>query len=483
MSIGAVASPVRHLKAGLRPCWFNAGLRPDWPARLALVTGVLSAMVVGLELIKPIHASNPTGRAALETTITLAAIFTAWLLVGNFQHSGRLPDLLLICALAALSLTDFVYCAAPALAGGSRLESGGGGRLACELIVSAAFAAAAFAPSKVIRHSDRHLIWGAALGCGGIVILSELLDRAVGSHWTASLQDVGIQGAVEHPVALACNVVAAAILLLSAVAFLRRGRRGDIRCVFLAAVSFLLAGARLQSLAIPALATNWVTPRDGLRLAAYALLLGGVYHEYAKMRRAEALAAISSERERIARDLHDGLAQDLACIAAQGQRLGTELRPEHPLMVAARSALATSRGAIADLSASTAPTTEAALQVIASELSHRYGVHITVRTETATGPTRLDDLEPSRREHVVRIAREAIANAALHGGARRVDVVLVGSGSRLLMRITDDGCGITGAHGSGMGLQTMHARAAALGGHLTAHSPVCGGTELELIVR
>ena len=50
-------------------------------------------------------------------------------------------------------------------------------------------------------------------------------------------------------------------------------------------------------------------------------------------------------------------------------------------MIAARNALATSRGVIADLSASTAPTTEAALRIIADELRHRYGLQIEVRIE------------------------------------------------------------------------------------------------------
>ena len=82
--------------------------------------------VLGLELARPIHTTNPSGRAAIETIIAIAAICTARLLVANFQRSGRLPDLLLLCALVSVSLVDFVYCAAPALLGGTRAESGGG---------------------------------------------------------------------------------------------------------------------------------------------------------------------------------------------------------------------------------------------------------------------------------------------------------------------------------------------------------------------
>jgi len=150
-------------------------------------------------------------------------------------------------------------------------------------------------------------------------------------------------------------------------------------------------------------------------------------------------------------------------------------------MIAARNALATSRGVIADLSASTAPTTEAALRIIGDELRHRYGLQIAVRTETLGPLPSGGDLDPVEREQVVRIAREAIVNAALHGAARHVDVVVLRTGTDLLMTVSDDGCGITDAYRCGMGLRTMRARAAALGGQLTAHPRAGGGTELLLV--
>jgi signal transduction histidine kinase len=472
MSIAVNASPARVLRTGLRP---------DWLVHCAVATGALSAVVVGLELIKPIHVTSPSGRAAIETLIALSAIVTARLLVANFSDTGRLPDLMLLSALAAVSVTDFVYCAVPALADVPRPESAGGARLCCILIVSAAFAAAAFAPSKVIRNPRPRGIGGAILAGASLVMVSHLIERAIGSHWNGTLQDVGIQGAIHRPVALSVQLVAAAVLAVSALAFLRRSRRGEIRCGLLAGAAFLLAAARLQYLALPAVATDWITPREGLRIAAYALLLASAYWEYVLRRRARAHAAISSERERIARDLHDGLAQDLACIAAQGQRLGIELEPGHPLMIAARSALATSRGVIADLSASTAPTTEAALRIIGDELRHRYGLEISIRLETPAALAGGNDLDPAEREQIVRIAREAIVNAALHGAARHVEVVLLRKGRDLFMSITDDGSGIADAHGSGMGFRTMRARAAALGGRLTTRPRAGGGTELELV--
>jgi len=424
--------------------------------RLAVATGVVAGTVIGLELIKPVHAIDPGDRAAIETTITLSAIWTARLLVANFRQDRRLAELLLLCALAAVSLSDFVYCVLPVLVGGSGAQSGGTVGLACNLIVSLAFAAAAFTPDKIVLDRSARLV-GAAIAAGAAALI--------------------LAGA------LTVELVSAATLLASGLAFLRRGGQGESRCGLMAGASFLLAAARLQYLSAPAVAPNWVTPREGLRLAAYAMLLASAYWQYARMRRAQANAAMVLERERIARDLHDGLAQDLACIAAQGQRLGTELDPQHPILTAARHALAASRGVIADLSAASAANTEAALRLIADELEHRYDLRVEVRVETAIPLAGPADLDPAEREHVVRIAREAIVNAALHGGARHVELVLRQSGRDLLLRISDDGCGIADAPGSGLGLRTMRARAASLGGVLSASRRAGGGTELELVVR
>ncbi|MBV9421307.1 MAG: hypothetical protein JOZ98_00210 [Solirubrobacterales bacterium] len=474
MDIGIHAAPIRAISLDL-----TAATR----SRTALAIAALSGIGAAAALFRPGHAVNPGARAALETTITLAAIFSAGLFTATFRRRGQLLDLLLLCALLAVSLADFVHSAAAWASGGVGLESDTGAGLDVQLIASLSFAAAAFAPRKAIPGVRGARVAFAVAAGAGAFMLAELLTPIVGSNGDAGAsKDAGIAGAANHPVALAVHTVSAAILIVSALAFLIRSRPGAIERGLLAGASLLLAGASLQYLVMPVVAAEWVTPGGGLRLAAYALLLATACGRYAKTTRYEVHDAISSERERISRDLHDGLAQDLACIAAQGQRLGCELGPEHPLMVATRHALAAARGAIADLIASSAPSTEAALRLIADDLEHRYGVHIQVRieSEAATSPTR--DLDPPQRENLVRIAREAIVNAALHGTARHVDVVLLRRGRDLLLRVSDDGSGIAATDRSGFGLRTMRARAASLGGQLSAHARPGGGTELELLV-
>lgn len=452
--------------------------------RFPIAVAVLSASVVGLELLRPVYAENPSALAGIETAITLSALLSAYLLLAAFQQRRRLRDLLLLSALAALSLMDFAFDALPALTGVDTAAPGDGARLGCEVVVAIAFAAAAFAPGRRLVGGGRRQVALTVVAAIGTVALAELLELIVGSHLASSaLHDSGIAGVGAYPVSLTVQLLPSCVLLVSGIAFVARAGPGDRNAGLLAGASFLLAAAMLQYLALPTVAAGWVTPAAGLRLGAYALLLAVALRQDAKLRREVAWAAISAERERIARDLHDGLAQDLVVIAAHAPWLVSEFGPEHPLMIAARRALAASRGAIVDLSASAAPTTGAALRHVADELEARFDVQVNVRIklDNAHGT---EDLEPAEREEVVRIAREAIVNAVRHGGAHCVDVELDYSGPDLL-RVSDNGCGIAEMalrSTGGFGLPTMRARAEAIGGRLIARRRANGGTELEVLV-
>jgi signal transduction histidine kinase len=193
-----------------------------------------------------------------------------------------------------------------------------------------------------------------------------------------------------------------------------------------------------------------------------------------------AKSAALAERRRVARDLHDGLAQDLAVIAAHGASMAHKIGEDHPVVVAARRALAISRGTISELTDPEGATTHESLEAIAHELHDRFAVKIAVDAQLEV------DLEPRAREHVSRIAREAIANAARHGGAQNVVVSLRQAESGVALRVVDDGCGIGHGYGDsdhdGFGLRSMSERAAALGGYLRVAPADRGGTELEVVL-
>jgi signal transduction histidine kinase len=82
-----------------------------------------------------------------------------------------------------------------------------------------------------------------------------------------------------------------------------------------------------------------------------------------------------------------------------------------------------------------------------------------------------------------RIAEEAVHNAAHHGRARHVSIVLCQEGELLTLTIVDDGLGfeVDGAWGTGLGLISMRERLALLGGSLAIHSSVGVGTTVACV--
>jgi signal transduction histidine kinase len=276
-------------------------------------------------------------------------------------------------------------------------------------------------------------------------------------------------------------VTATALLVYAAVGFVQRQRaEGDHVAGVMALAMIVLAGAAFANLLPGALAPGRIGTGEALRALACGLILAAAVirdrQVHARISRATALA----ERRRVARDLHDGIAQDLAFIAAHGPRFVEELGDDHPVVIAARRALAISRSTISELSDPGAATAHEALEAVAHELGARFGISVAVNAELA------GDLSPHERENVTRIAREAIANAARHGGARNVIVSLRQTETGIALRVVDDGCGITGAEKlpapEGFGLRSMRERAAALGGQLNVRQPRMGGTELEVVL-
>ncbi len=436
----------------------RAGAWTQAIAPSALAIAVVSGILIALELLRPVHGVDAAARAALETAIAAFAILTARFLMESFDRSRQLRELLLLAGVLALSVADVGAWAGSALAAARSLESDGPVRLGCEMIGALAFAAAALMPPTVITERRRGVAKvGVVLGfC--VAVVGTVLAQVVAAHGDASAANAGTASTAGHPVVIGIHVASAAILAVAALAFVAGSWRAESGSLLLGGASLLLAAAGLQFLAIPTIASDWVTPRDGVSLAAYAFLLGSAYLGYARLRRREADTAIRAERERIARDLHDGMAQDLACIAAQAQRLDCRLGPEHPLVLANRNALAELRGMITDLTASTAPTCEAALRLIAHELGQRFGVQVNVRIEADSALSLDSRLELAQRDDLIRVAREAIVNAAAHGSARHIDVALLRRAGTLVVRVSGDGHRIPNGRPAGRWLRSKRAR-------------------------
>lgn len=419
------------------------------------------AALTAVQLAHPVHFDNLGVSAALETMIAISAVAAAAVIGWRFRQTRLLRDLALLVGVISVTLMDLSMIV-PAVAGRHILHAGT--QVVGPLVVALAFLAAALAPAGQTLGRPR---WSAILGGFLAIFVVDVLTLAP------------IHSDFGGPSASALQVASAGALCLAASAFLSRRDYGVHERGLLSVACLFLASARLQALILPAsVPAGWVSPGTAARAAAYALFLVAALLQVNRARREATRASIDAERQRIAHDLHDGLAQDLAFIAAHGQRLAAELGHEHPLVIAAQRALAASRGTMADLAASSAPTTGAALSEVAEELARRHGVEVEV--VISQGRPEPDELT---RNQIVRIAREAIVNAVKHGRAQHVVVELRPTG-KVLLRVLDDGCGIgQGEHrgdGYGFGLPAMRTRAETVGGRLVASRRPGGGTEIDI---
>jgi signal transduction histidine kinase len=192
--------------------------------------------------------------------------------------------------------------------------------------------------------------------------------------------------------------------------------------------------------------------------------------------------ATAEERRRIARELHDGLAHELAFIASKtrGAAAGTAGPTDaRALAGAADRALDEARRAITVLSVSQPQSLDDAISQTVEDLGSRLGVAWDLHLA--------DDVEVSGevRENLLRIVREAITNAASHGASEHIRVSLERD-EQLRLVIEDDGCGFdlerkvaTG----GFGLQSMQERAASVGAVLSVDSVPEHGTRIAVAFR
>ena len=219
-------------------------------------------------------------------------------------------------------------------------------------------------------------------------------------------------------------------------------------------------------------------------LALMACKAAGSAAKHAFGRRATlasvAALAASAERGRVARDLHDGIAQDLALISAYSEQLTAAMGPGHPVVIAARRALAISRTTIAELSDPPGVGAGETFRGIGCELADRFGISIDV-----DAPADLR-VEPQARHHLTRILREAVSNAVRHGDAKHVAVTLTQARGKVGLRVADDGRSANREDSrppaEGFGMRSMRERARALGGELEFRRSPAGETELELVM-
>jgi signal transduction histidine kinase len=451
----------------------------------AVVGGVAT---VAFALLPQLHLDYqwPSVRLALETSGSLIVLVAAFLVFGRLLRRTYLNELLLACALAVLALSNLFFVTVPVVAGWAPDDLTVWAAPFARSFSAVLFAVAAFVPHRRLQRSGPLLALAAASVITALA-LAVIFVHAFAERWPPKYAATVTPAAVTqpalraYPALFALELLLAALYGLAAVGLLNRSRRFDDEFFgWLAIAAVLAVVSHVNYSFFPSLYSQSVLyTGDVFRFAFYVALLVGCLREISSYWQALSEAAVLEDRRRIARDLHDGLAQELAYISrnldsvtggVNGDAIGR-------LRQAAERAQLESRRAINALAPAQDRAVEVALAEAAAEIAERFRVDLEL--DLVPGVR----LSPTRAEAIVRIACEAITNAARHSGTTKVTLRLERDGSLVRLRVTDRGRGFdTTVPGSGFGLVSMRDRARSVGGELRICSAPGRGSEVEVSV-
>jgi signal transduction histidine kinase len=420
---------------------------------------------------------SPSLQLVLGTVDACVALLVSYLVFGRFLRSRTTQDLLLaqglfLLAVAGLGLVLLLHLFDGARPGTLDVWL----PLALRTLGAVLIAVASLSGGRSWGASG--LRWAQVvpwvLVAAGFVVMwvwRDLLPVALEDNPPASAQRPVVTG---HPVLLGVQAFAALCFMVASVAFtIRATRRHDELLRWLGPACALAAFARVNYVLFPSLYSDWIYTGDLLRTGCYLLLLVGAAREIGQYWSAQARAAVLEDRRRLARELHDGVVQELAYIRAESRSLPADAGTGDRILAACDRALDEARSAVDALGRSGDEPLGAVLQRAAQQVAERYGARLDVDVDHSVAA------DADQRHALVRIAREAVSNAIRHGGAKRVRLCLVRDeiGHRLL--VEDDGKGFDleqASSGTGYGLTSMRERASALPGSLEIRSTPDRGT-------
>lgn len=462
---------------------------------------------------------SPELDLASHTVGTLVCIAVAALSFARFRQEGGIEGALQASAFVVLAVANLANTLVVTLDIDARLGLGLGdpGQVplyawaVARLLTAALLAAGAVAPrtaaARVAAHTRALLLLPSiALVVAACVLwfAREHLPILVDPRALAQLADetfalaplpgfnIGILG---------LDGAAAVLLVIAAIGYARTNQgTGGVPRPYLVVGLVVAAFSQVHFILYPAVYSGLVSTGDSLRIAFYVVLMAGLHAgttqdvralrtanaRLALLAAAEADRTAIAERARLARELHDGLAQNLWTMKLEVDRLAVEVVGHQKIeqqvarvQVSLDAALGEARDAVDTLRVGF----DAGLS-FADELPRRLDAFV-----DRTGYVVDLELDPivGRFPGVVaadllRIVDEALHNVQKHADATRIRVRAARDDDEFVVLIEDNGQGFRPAHmPSGHGLVGMRERAALLGAHLEIKSAPGDGT--TVIVR
>ena len=449
----------------------------SWLVGELLLVALLGS-ATALFLTNPILRNTyelPEGRLVLDTAVVLAATIVAILAGVRFSVEGRLLDLLLAAGFLVAGVGTLAFSVAPVLGGDNQGAPEAWAAIGSRVLAATLIALAPLVPAPRVVARRRVLLAGIAVLLAALVAIWLPLH---GFGARLSLLD-GEGGSRTFEVTVATSFLAL-LALVAVIGFAIRYRaHGEDLDSWLALGATLTLFAELHYVLTAHVSSDYISQGDFLRLLSYGVLLVGVWRAISF---AEFGRAVAEERARVAREIHDGLAQYLFAVSTHASMLeaGAPLEQTLPkLKEAAAAAQQEARFAVLALSSAsgTAPF-DAALRRYVEFLTADGVLEVDVEIDPAIL------LAPDEQIEVFRIVQEGLANVRKHAGAQRAQVWIGQRLGRRVVSVTDDGVGFDGGDAAaGQGLKNMRLRAKTIDGGFALRSRPGRGTALEVVLR
>jgi signal transduction histidine kinase len=300
------------------------------------------------------------------------------------------------------------------------------------------------------------------------------------------------------PPLLLLEAVAAFVFGVAAYAYRRSwlAGRGGVYSALLALSLVVAAFSQVHFAIVPSGYVNLLTSGDFLRLAFYLIALSavawaiqedlgrlrGAYADLARLRDADAERISAETRAGLAREVHDGLVQELWLARLTGgalakvQGMPAEAKPIiERLDTTLETAMSEARQAIVTLQPKTDTRFGDLLRRFVDDYADRFDLDIRTELAIAAEP----GLAPDVQSELLRICREALNNVRKHADASVVRVRLEADAGLLRLTVADNGAGFDAdiaREGRGFGLASMRQRAEKIGAQISIRSALMDGT-------
>jgi signal transduction histidine kinase len=344
-------------------------------------------------------------------------------------------------------------------------------------------AGSALAPERILGDRRRAVVVTA--GCclaalGILLVLANLLEfPAAFTDEPQTLSELEHRG--QSTELLVADVGATIVFLVAGSAFGRRAKQEQDEFQLWLGVGSIIAGiAYLNYSLFPSSYTDFLYVGDIFRVTAVVVWGLGTIRVISTSQAAEAFATVVEERRRVARDIHDGVAQELAFIASRlhGPAARVDEATASQIRAAAERALDETRDAISALDRPLPASLHIELARTAEDAARRLGAQLVLDIDSHV-------MVPAAWEDALQhILREAVTTAVRHGGARTITVHLHDA-EGICLRISHDGAGLGRAapHPSAnVELAFIRERTESLGGKFKLSSAPGSGTTIEVLL-